>query len=117
MDSLTLLTLIVNVITSVLIASLVFSLCVCIQRLWFHPLSKYPGPFWAKLIDFHAAFHSWRGDLHIDMWRSHEKYGTQNFISHGLGRILMADIDVSGKYVRYGPNRLIFNTTQALEGK
>jgi len=57
------------------LASFLFVLGFCIRRLYFHPLSKYPGPFWAKLTDFHAAYHSWKGDLHIDMWRSHEIYG------------------------------------------
>ncbi|KAF2811147.1 cytochrome P450 [Mytilinidion resinicola] len=62
---------------------------ICAYRLWLHPLSKYPGPFWGKITNLHAAYHSWKGDLHLDMWRCHEKYGD---------------------HIRYGPDRLIFNT-------
>ena len=51
-------------------------LSTCAYRLWFHPLTRYPGPFWGRLTNVYAAYHSWKGDLHIDMWRCHEKYGT-----------------------------------------
>ncbi|KAF2490392.1 benzoate 4-monooxygenase cytochrome P450, partial [Lophium mytilinum] len=67
---------------------------ICAYRLWFHPLSKYPGPFWGSITNLHAAYHSWKGDLHLDMWRCHEKYGD---------------------HVRYGPNRLIFNTAESIK--
>ncbi|KAF4448425.1 hypothetical protein F53441_8148 [Fusarium austroafricanum] len=59
---------------------------------FFHPLAKYPGPFLAKFTGLYAAYHAWIGDLHIDMWRCHERYGP---------------------CVRYSPNYLLINTTQA----
>ncbi|KAF5563111.1 cytochrome P450 monooxygenase E-class group I [Fusarium phyllophilum] len=59
---------------------------------FFHPLAKYPGPFWGKFTGLRAAYHAWIGDVHIDMWKCHEKYGP---------------------YVRYSPNYLLMNTTQA----
>lgn len=46
-----------------------------IHRLYLHPLAKYPGPFLAKFTTFYAGYHAWMGDIHIDMWRCHEKYG------------------------------------------
>jgi len=46
-----------------------------IYQLWFHPLAKYPGPFWARISNLYAAHHAWKGDLHLDMWRMHLKYG------------------------------------------
>ncbi|KAH8693928.1 cytochrome P450 [Talaromyces proteolyticus] len=65
-----------------------------VYRLFFHPYAKYPGPFLAKLTNLYSAYHAWRGDLHLDMWRCHEKYGN---------------------YVRYGPNELLVNTESGLK--
>ena len=48
---------------------------VVIYRLAFHPLSKYPGPFLAKITDIHIAWHAWRGSRHLHLYRCHEKYG------------------------------------------
>ncbi|KAL2132506.1 hypothetical protein VTI74DRAFT_3725 [Chaetomium olivicolor] len=60
---------------------------------FFHPLAKYPGPWLAKFTNAYAAYHGWRGDIHLDMWRCHQRYGD---------------------YVRYGPDRLMFNTVEGL---
>ncbi|KAJ0426173.1 putative cytochrome P450 [Aspergillus carlsbadensis] len=67
---------------------------ICVYRLYFHPLAKYPGPFFAKLTSGYAVYHAHRRDLHTDIWACHEKYG---------------DI------VRYGPNRLIINSEPGLK--
>lgn len=48
---------------------------VCAYRIWFHPLSKYPGPVLAKLSNLYSAYYAWTGDIHVDMWRCHQKYG------------------------------------------
>ncbi|KAH8812508.1 cytochrome protein [Xylogone sp. PMI_703] len=76
----------------------VFALCLkvlakCIYRVTLHPYARYPGPFLAKFTNAYAAYHSWKGDLHIDIWRCHENYGDR---------------------VRYSPNRLLINTPTAL---
>ncbi|KAL4792643.1 cytochrome P450 [Aspergillus venezuelensis] len=60
----------------------------------FHPYARYPGPILAKFTNFYAAYHSWKGDLHVDIWRCHEKYGDR---------------------VRYAPDRLMINTAQAVK--
>ncbi|KAK6076445.1 cytochrome P450 3A31 [Seiridium cupressi] len=60
---------------------------------FFHPLARYPGPFLAKFTNAYAAYHGWKGDIHLDMWRCHQRYGD---------------------YVRYGPNQLMFNTAEGL---
>jgi cytochrome P450 len=64
-----------------------------VYRLYFHPLSKYPGPFWAKITDLYSTYHAWKGDRHLEFWRCHEKYGN---------------------VVRFGPNSVSFNTSTAL---
>ena len=65
-----------------------------IYRVYFHPLSKYPGPFLAKLTDLYSTYHAWKGDRHLEFWRCHEEYGP---------------------IVRFGPNSLSFNTNTALK--
>ncbi|KAH6651497.1 cytochrome P450 3A31 [Truncatella angustata] len=60
---------------------------------FFHPLARYPGPLLAKFTNAYAAYHGWKGDIHLDMWRAHQRYGD---------------------YVRYGPNQLMFNTAEGL---
>ena len=47
-----------------------------VYRLKFHPYSKYPGPLLAKLTNLYGLYHAYVGDLHLDVWRCHERYGT-----------------------------------------
>lgn len=65
-----------------------------IYYVFFHPYAKYPGPFLAKFTDLYAGYHAWKGDIHLDMWRCHMKYGDK---------------------VRYAPNRLNVNTVTGLK--
>ena len=64
----------------------------CIERLWLHPLAKYPGPLLGRLTNLYGAYYAWRGDGHLHMLQCHEKYGD---------------------YVRYAPNRLLINSPSA----
>lgn len=50
-------------------------LVVCVCQVFYHPLSNYPGPFWAKFTELYFAYHAWKGDVHVDMWRCLQKYG------------------------------------------
>ncbi|KAK3997814.1 cytochrome P450-like protein [Cladorrhinum sp. PSN332] len=75
------------------IGGLVYSTCLVIYRVFFHPLAKYPGPFLAKLTDAYMLYYAWRGDRHLEFWRLHEQYG---------------------KFVRFGPNSLSVNSDTAL---
>ena len=45
------------------------------HRLYFHPLAKYPGPFWAKISTIPSWWHSKNQDRHIWLLRLQEKYG------------------------------------------
>ncbi|KAM5362864.1 hypothetical protein ACJZ2D_012313 [Fusarium nematophilum] len=67
---------------------------ICIYRLFFHPYAKYPGPFLAKLTSWYSVYHTYHGDLHIDIWECHKKYGD---------------------CVRYAPNRVLINNTEGLK--
>ncbi|KAF2645135.1 monooxygenase [Massarina eburnea CBS 473.64] len=47
-----------------------------VYRLVFHRLRSFPGPFWAKLTKFHAAYRaSQAGQLHRERAELHKKYG------------------------------------------
>ncbi|KAF5864593.1 hypothetical protein ETB97_007151 [Aspergillus alliaceus] len=81
-------------VTAVPTACLAYVLATCIYRVWFHPLAKYPGPLLAKVTNLYGGYYAWKGDLHIDMMRCHEKYGN---------------------HVRYAPNRVLFNTNTGLK--
>ncbi|EED13059.1 cytochrome P450, putative [Talaromyces stipitatus ATCC 10500] len=65
----------------------------CIHRIIFHPLSRVPGPFLAKFTTLYSAYHAWKGDIHLDIYRCHQKYGD---------------------YVRYAPNRVLINNLSAM---
>ncbi|KAK5050762.1 hypothetical protein LTR84_003321 [Exophiala bonariae] len=79
--------------TLIALATILYIIGVALYRLYFHPLAKYPGPFWAKLTQWPEAQSSWRGRRHLDLHAMHEKYG-----------------DV----VRLAPNSLAFRTPGAI---
>ncbi|OTA98268.1 hypothetical protein M426DRAFT_17586 [Hypoxylon sp. CI-4A] len=59
-----------------------------------HPLSRYPGPFAAKLSDGYNGYYAFKRKLHTITRQNHLKYGT---------------------VVRQGPNKLVFNSIEALQ--
>lgn len=77
----------------------------CVHLSSSYPLARYPGPFLAGATDLYAAYHAWKGDIHLDMWRCHQKYGMN--LKNRLGICVGPFPNVKqGKFVRYGPNRL-----------
>ncbi|KAF4499425.1 Isotrichodermin C-15 hydroxylase [Fusarium agapanthi] len=60
-----------------LVAALISSwaISVIVYRLFFHPLSKYPGPFWARISEFPAYYHTKKQNRHIWLWQLQQKYG------------------------------------------
>ncbi|OTB19780.1 hypothetical protein K445DRAFT_150069 [Daldinia sp. EC12] len=59
-----------------------------------HPLRQYRGPLLSKLTELFAGSHAFKKDLHLEILRCHEKYGS---------------------VVRLAPNRLVFNSVTALQ--
>lgn len=86
------------------------------HRLFFHSLAKYPGPWLAKVTNLYSGYHAWKGDLHLDMWRCHEKYGGCLSILPVLSPMLISAFEI-GDFVRYGPNSLLVNTAAGLHGE
>ncbi|KAI0199308.1 cytochrome P450 [Astrocystis sublimbata] len=68
-----------------------FSVCYYILL---HPLKNYPGPVVAKFSDWYGGFHALLKRLHVTTYQDHKKYGS---------------------VMRYGPDRLVFNSHQALQ--
>ncbi|KAJ0109328.1 hypothetical protein J7T55_000253 [Diaporthe amygdali] len=75
-------------------AGALYTTCLIIYRLYFHPLAKHPGPFLAKITDAYMLWHSYKGDRHLELWRMHQRYG---------------------RVVRWGPDSLSFNSSTALK--
>ncbi|KAK3695927.1 hypothetical protein LTR37_018282 [Vermiconidia calcicola] len=76
------------------VAIILYMFGLVVYRVYLHPLASYPGPFLAKVTDLYSTYHAWKGDRHLEFWRSHEKYGN---------------------VVRFGPNSISFNTNSALK--
>ncbi|KAH6622021.1 benzoate 4-monooxygenase cytochrome-like protein P450 [Boeremia exigua] len=77
-------------LSAVLFLSYVFTTAV--YRLYFHPLARFPGPFWAKLSTIPSWWHSKNQDRHLWLLELQEQYGTE---------------------FRYAPNSVCLNTPKA----
>ncbi|OAP62347.1 hypothetical protein AYL99_04550 [Fonsecaea erecta] len=84
---------VVDLLSVLAAANIVYFFGLAIYRLYFHPLAKYPGPLLWKLTQWPEAKSAWTGRRHIDLQLLHEQYG---------------DI------VRFGPDKLSFRTAQAV---
>jgi hypothetical protein len=47
----------------------------CVYRVYFHPLSKYPGPVSYKLSGWPLLWQAYTGNRHIWHLKDHERYG------------------------------------------
>lgn len=63
----------------------VFALCACVVTIflllpliynrYFHPLRKFPGPFWGSLMDVYHTYLMWRKSSHTEQLALHKKHG------------------------------------------
>ncbi|KAI0160160.1 cytochrome P450 [Xylariaceae sp. FL1272] len=83
------------ILTAIGIAYVVipYWVAVCFYRVCFHPLSRYPGPVFAKLTDLYGALYAANTTLHRRTLQDHHTFGS---------------------VIRHGPNKLVFNTVKAL---
>ena len=87
---------------------------ICIYRSTFHPLAKYPGPWFWKITDLPGAFNVAKGQLHIVTEKAHQQYGIILLLKDPSAILLLILI---GPIVRLGPTKLNFNSATALHGK
>ncbi|KAL6704221.1 hypothetical protein ACN47E_008478 [Coniothyrium glycines] len=66
---------------------LAYLISISVYRIWFHPLSKYPGPLLCKLTSLVWTYHFIRGSILMWEQKEHNTYG---------------------EIIRLGPNRLSF---------
>ncbi|KAI1264045.1 cytochrome P450 [Xylariaceae sp. FL1019] len=71
----------------------VYVLALISYRLFLHPLHHFPGPLIAKISDVYGGYYALRRRLHLETLRNHLEFGSA---------------------VRAGPNRLVFNSIEAL---
>lgn len=93
-----------------------YSLVAVLYNLLFHPLAKYPGPFWARISSLYASYHFYRGDLHHNIDRCHEKYGWSLLTDNLVFKHFLRLMPIVGPVVRYFPDRLVFSRAEALRG-
>ncbi|KAH6694311.1 hypothetical protein BKA61DRAFT_498944, partial [Leptodontidium sp. MPI-SDFR-AT-0119] len=73
-----------------------------VYRLFFHLLSKYPGPLLVKVTDLYSVYYNYIGDIYIDALRCHERYKP----SDATAKLYFP----LRTLVRYGPSKLINNS-------
>jgi len=77
----TVLTMLIYVLLFALVNALAIA-SVLVYRLFFHPLAKIPGPFFARCSTLWQNWCYWGGTWHDDILRVHEKYGPVVRINH-----------------------------------
>ena len=77
----------------------------CYNR-YFHPLSSYPGPFWASVTDFYILFTI--KSIPTRGLKMHDKYGRWLF-KIPKSRVPTTDYALIGPIVRIAPNLLSFS--------
>lgn len=62
-------------LSTLLVCCIVYSLYCAVYDVFFHPLSKFPGPLWARLTRIPYWIASIKGEQIFFMQRLHAKYG------------------------------------------
>lgn len=73
--------------------------------LYFHPLCKFPGPFWGSVTDFYKTYLFSTREFHIRLLSLHRNYGTGPPNSQN-SKAEADDVTLLGTSVRLAPNLL-----------
>lgn len=92
-----------------------FVLClIALRRRYIHPLSNFPGPFWASITSLYQCWIFLTGNGHLVHRELHKKYGMLFLYVSLVFQFLMKGTTNEGPVVRYGPNALIVNDPMML---
>jgi hypothetical protein len=100
--------------------ALAYAITKAVYRLYFHPLAKYPGPFWARLSSFPSYWHTLQRDRHVWLLQLQEQYGQSScatnpwllcavYVSRHTNSLTVQ----SGSTFRYRPDSVLVNTPTA----
>ncbi|KAF2108558.1 cytochrome P450 [Lophiotrema nucula] len=81
-----------NILGLSAVLTIAYLLFTAIYRLYFHPLAKFPGPFWARVSSWPSYWHTVKQDRHVWLFQLQEQYGST---------------------FRYRPDAVLFNTPTA----
>ena len=70
----------INLLASMILLLFSYAISTTVYRLYFHPLAKFPGPFWARISTIPAWWHSKNQDRHLWLLSLQEQYGRQNSV-------------------------------------
>lgn len=97
------------------LAIVVYLALLIIYRLYFHPLSKFPGPRWAAITDYWELYQDYfrgeSGRLFIELDSIHEKYGEKDYFK----TIPAAYSRLIGPIVRIRPNEVHIKDSQWMD--
>ena len=81
---------------------------------FFHPLSKFPGPFWASVTRLWIAYHNIKEDEPYVEHELHKKYGMRLSVAFNAHwRMLICGVTV-GPIIRITPTLLLVSSAPAL---
>jgi hypothetical protein len=68
-----------SVFKTLFLAWAIYFVLSCVYNRYFHPLSKFPGPFWASVSNFWKLYIVITKESHTRGIKYHEKYGKSLF--------------------------------------
>ena len=96
----------------VLLAMLVLIFCVAtytaLYNRYFHPLHRFPGPFWGSVTDLYHTYLLSTSQVHLKQLRLHQAYGSYEASRSGEITQLTTILSL-GSIIRVSPNLLCFS--------
>lgn len=66
-----------HLLVSIVIICLVGLIYHVLYNIFFHPLKRFPGPFWGRLSDFYKTYLFSTRQFHLRALSLHQKFGIQ----------------------------------------
>lgn len=96
----------------VLLAMLILIFCVAtynaLYNRYFHPLHRFPGPFWGSVTDLYHTYLLSTSRVHLKQLKLHQAYGSYKG-SHGEAITQLTNPSSLGSVIRVSPNLLCFS--------